>query len=123
MKLLSDYQESILRNEGINFELLKNTILNIKEDELSNLNDLDIEAIEEIKQGIDVKENIIYFVTNNIYNFNFLSILKEKSFKFIIQHIYDTCELTIYDTEKALISEKVSNDFLNEVIEYIEYCM
>lgn len=122
--ILTEYQEILTKRKDINFKALKEELLSHKKELIKEyefyINEYNIECFNEIEKGINEKENIVYLVTLMLYSekVDFLSILKEESYGFIIQNMCDTCETYTNDSyEKTIICKKLGEKWYNDNIQ------
>lgn len=128
MVLLSENLQVLTRRKDIDFKALKQELLSNKQALIKeydfDINEYDIESFEEIEKGINEKENILHLVTLMLYSkkVDFLNILKGNAYRFIIQHMSNSCEMYTEDSyEKAFICEKLGKEWYNDNIQaYID---
>lgn len=124
MVLLSDNLQVLTRRKDINFKALKQELLSNKQALIKeydfDINEYDVESFDEIEKGINEKENILHLVTLMLYSnkADFFSILKSNAYRFIIQHMSNSCEMYTEDSyEKAFIYKKLGKKWYEENIQ------
>lgn len=124
MVLLSDNLQVLTRRKDIDFKALKQELLSNKQALIKeydfDINEYDVESFDEIEKGINEKENILHLVTLMLYSnkADFFSILKSNAYRFIIQHMSNSCEMYTEDSyEKAFICKKLGKKWYEENIQ------